>query len=222
MGAMRAKVLGRLILPTLLLVGLPQAWAGPIYVFKEADGAIRFTDKPPAGGVKAQVFTGKGARYFTYRGKGWGWSYTSRLSSKLFENRFHDDIAAAADRHGVDIYLLKAVIHAESGFDPHAVSPKGARGLMQLMPSRARLLGVANSFMPQDNIDGGARHLAFLIKRYNGNLKLALAAYNAGEGAVDQYGGIPPYSETRQYVDRVLSLREKYRASAANKSKRRQ
>jgi soluble lytic murein transglycosylase-like protein len=96
------------------------------------------------------------------------------------------------------------VIRAESGFDPRAVSRKGARGLMQLMPATASTLGVRDSFNPQQNIDGGVRHLRGLIERFGSNLPLAVAAYNAGEGAVMRHGGIPPYPETQEYVARVM------------------
>ena len=104
----------------------------------------------------------------------------------------------------MDPVLVHAVIGAESAFNPWAVSRKGAQGLMQLMPRTASALGVRDSFNPRDNIEGGVRHLGYLLDRYSGNVSLALAAYNAGEGAVDYYGGIPPYPETQQYVQRIL------------------
>jgi len=111
---------------------------------------------------------------------------------------------AAARRHGLDPALVLAVVHVESGFRPDAVSPKGARGLMQLMPGTATRLGVEDSFDPEQNLDGGTRHLGDLIARYNGDVKRALAAYNAGEGAVERHRGVPPYGETRAYVRNVL------------------
>lgn len=110
----------------------------------------------------------------------------------------------AAERHGVDHRLVESLVEMESGFDPAAVSPKGALGLMQLMPARARQYGVANPFEPWQNLDGGVRHLRDLLIRFDGEIALALAAYNAGPGAVDRYGGIPPYRETQDYVRRVL------------------
>jgi soluble lytic murein transglycosylase-like protein len=106
----------------------------------------------------------------------------------------------------VPVKLVSAVIRAESGFNPRAVSPKGARGLMQLMPGTASMLGVRNSFDPRQNIEGGVRHLRGLIDRFPDSLPLALAAYNAGERAVVQYRGIPPFPETRDYVTKVLNF----------------
>jgi soluble lytic murein transglycosylase-like protein len=112
--------------------------------------------------------------------------------------------AAAARRHGLDPELVIAVAAVESGFRPEAVSPKGAQGLMQLMPRTAEALGVENAFDPAQNLDGGARHLGQLLTLYGGDLAKALAAYNAGEGAVHRHGGVPPYRETRAYVRKVL------------------
>jgi soluble lytic murein transglycosylase-like protein len=120
-------------------------------------------------------------------------------------SRFDDFIRDAAARYGVPERLIRAVIRVESGFNPRAVSRKGARGLMQLMPETATRLGVRDSFDPSENIDGGVRHLRGLIDRL-GQLPLVLAAYNAGERAVASYRGIPPYPETRDYVTRVMEL----------------
>ncbi|HEV7501892.1 MAG TPA: lytic transglycosylase domain-containing protein [Vicinamibacteria bacterium] len=113
-------------------------------------------------------------------------------------------IVAAARRHHLDPELVRAVVSVESGFRPDAVSPKGAQGLMQLMPATARSLGVKDPFDPADNVDGGVRYLRALIDRYDGDVKRALAAYNAGMGAVARHGGIPPYPETLVYVSKVL------------------
>lgn len=112
--------------------------------------------------------------------------------------------AAAARRHGLDPELVLAVVSVESGFRPQAVSPKGAQGLMQLMPKTASELGVADAFDPEQNLDGGVRHLGSLLSQYGGDVRRALAAYNAGQGAVDRHNGVPPYAETRAYVERVL------------------
>jgi hypothetical protein len=119
---------------------------------------------------------------------------------------FASHIKDAASRYGVPERLVSAVIRVESGFNPRAVSRKGARGLMQLMPTTASMLGVRNSFDPLENIDGGVRHLRGLIDRFGNNLPLALAAYNAGEQAVANHRGIPPYPETQDYVARILRL----------------
>lgn len=119
--------------------------------------------------------------------------------------RYAAEIQAIAREHGVSPGLITAVMRTESGFDRAAVSPKGAGGLMQLMPGTAAALGVVDRFNPRENISGGVRHLRYLLDRYQGSVALALAAYNAGEGVVDTYRGIPPYPETQQYVRRVLT-----------------
>ena len=113
-------------------------------------------------------------------------------------------VATASDKHLIDADLIDSVIRAESGFNPRAVSPKGARGLMQLMPGTAAKLGVQDSFDAQSNVDGGTRYLRELLARYNGDLAKALAAYNAGPHRVEQYHGVPPYRETRAYVSSVI------------------
>jgi soluble lytic murein transglycosylase-like protein len=125
-------------------------------------------------------------------------------------------IDSIARRHGVDPLLVRAVIRAESNFDPRAVSPKGAAGLMQLMPETAQRYGVDNRFDPAQNVDGGVRYLRDLMAMFDGNLTLALAAYNAGEGAVLKYGRrIPPYPESQQYVVRVRSFYDDLRRASS-------
>jgi soluble lytic murein transglycosylase-like protein len=114
-------------------------------------------------------------------------------------------VRTAAARHGLEPALVRAVIAVESAFEPRAVSPKGAQGLMQLMPATARSLGVGDALDPAENVEGGTRHLGQLVDRYEGDLVRALAAYNAGEGAVARYRGVPPYRETRDYVKKVLA-----------------
>jgi soluble lytic murein transglycosylase-like protein len=113
-------------------------------------------------------------------------------------------INTISDRHHIDPDFINSVIHAESGFNPRAVSPKGARGLMQLMPGTASKLGVSNSFDPSANVEGGTRYLSELLERYNFDVVKALAAYNAGPGRVEQYRGVPPYYETRVYVAKIV------------------
>ncbi len=120
--------------------------------------------------------------------------------------RLDDEIARATARYGVDRRLVEAVVRVESGGDPRAVSPKGALGLMQLMPERAAALGIRDPFDPVANLDGGVRHLRNLLAGFRGNVTLALAAYNAGEEAVRAHGGVPPYPETQAYVRKVSAL----------------
>ena len=125
--------------------------------------------------------------------------------SAVLAKPFGHLIAEAAARHGVDPALVAAVVDAESSFNPNAVSGAGAKGLMQLMDATARGLGVQNPFDPVQNIEGGTKFLAGLLKQFNGDVRLALAGYNAGPGAVQKYGGIPPYAETQRYVPKVIA-----------------
>jgi soluble lytic murein transglycosylase-like protein len=127
----------------------------------------------------------------------------------------NDLLAHAGAQHNIDVELLASVVKAESGFHPNAVSRTGARGLMQLMPATARTLGVNDAFQPDQNIAGGAAYLDYLLTRYHNDISLALAAYNAGPGAVDRYHGVPPFRETRAYVARVENefIRRKHAAS---------
>ncbi|MFC6842016.1 lytic transglycosylase domain-containing protein [Xanthomonas theicola] len=134
---------------------------------------------------------------------------------RLNTTAYQGEIAAAAREYGVDEAVVRAIIHAESAYNPMALSRAGAQGLMQLMPPTARRFGVGDSFDASQNIRGGVQYLAWLLKRFNGNLTLAAAGYNAGEGAVDKHGGVPPYSETQRYVQRVGVLADRYRGVLA-------
>jgi len=132
-------------------------------------------------------------------------------TARLNPTAYSQEISQAASRFRIDPALVRAVVHVESGFNPKARSDKGASGLMQLMPATARQWGVTAPHDARQNITGGSQHLAHLLSRYNGNTPLALAAYNAGEGAVDRYGGIPPYRETIDYAAKVMTLWNRYR-----------
>lgn len=187
-------------------MAIRNASAGPIYVYKEKDGTVRFTTKPPSSGVSAKVFTAKRGGFSYYHGM-------RGRSSRIFPHSYNAIIQSACKLHAVDESLVKAVIHTESGFNPRAVSPKGALGLMQLMPSTARLYGVKRPFDPIDNVSAGVKHLALLLQKYDGNLTFTLAAYNAGEEAVRKFAGVPPYRETQEYIRRVLHLKSRYAKS---------
>lgn len=178
----------------LLAVAAPSrpARAGGFYRYVDAQGVIHFTDAPPD------------ARYQRVRispldGRVHPWPQTPPHDSHAYDSL----IARAARRQGLPPALVKAVVAAESDFNPRAVSRKGALGLMQLMPTTAERLGVADPFRVEENLAAGARYLRRLLDRY-GNLTRALAAYNAGPDAVDRSGGIPPFRETQQYVRQVL------------------
>ncbi len=150
---------------------------------------------------------------------GSGWNVNGRAPSDAYllarrndRTPYDDAIVRHAGQEGVDPGLVRSVVLVESNFNPRAVSRKGARGLMQLMPATAARYGVRDSFDPLQNIRGGVRHLADLLTLYRGDVVRALAAYNAGAGAVDRYAGVPPYPETQEYVRRAMLV---YRGSAA-------
>lgn len=180
-----------------------------VYVYLDDAGAVRFTNAPkPKPAKRFQLSSTRWPRAAWHRSH---WP-SARLGAVggIRRERYNEIIRTVAARHQVDANLIKAVIRVESDFAAHAVSPKGALGLMQLMPGTARMHKVRSVFDPGSNVDGGTRHLRYLLDRYRGNLKLVLAAYNAGEGAVDRYRGIPPYRETQDYVQRVLGYRSAY------------
>ena len=162
-----------------------------VYRYKDKNGVWHFTNIKTDG------------RYKIYL-------RTSRKKPAQYIKAYENIIIQASKRFGVESHLIRAVIKAESGFNHRAVSKKGAKGLMQLMPHTAKKLEVENPFNPEENIFGGTRYLSLLLKKYNHNLRLALAAYNAGPEAVAEHRGIPPFPETRTFVKRVLSYYRGY------------
>jgi soluble lytic murein transglycosylase-like protein len=200
---MRAKFHGSrgatlALLLSLILLALPGVAAADIYKYEDEAGVIHLTNVPTETNRKYVLIMREPRVLF------------SRNIARDIR-KYDPLILKSAQKHGMDPALIKAVIRAESNFNHQAVSPKGARGLMQLMPATASSLQVDDSFHPEKNIDGGVRYLRYLLRLFNGDLRLALAAYNAGEKAVLRYGGIPPYRETQQYVQRVMAYLEGYR-----------
>ena len=182
------------------VLALARGASAEIYMYRDKLGALHFSNAPSDPGYQRWAPSSGGYRVSP-----------RRLANDGARRKAFDPlIAEAAQRHRVDAALVKAVIRAESDFVPYARSPKGALGLMQLMPATARMHNVFSVFEPKSNIDGGVRHLRLLLDQYNGNVRLALAAYNAGDGAVERHGGIPPYPETIQYLERVLRFRDQY------------
>jgi len=180
----------------LLSIALPAS--ADIYRYEDAQGVIHLTNVPTESGIK-YVLIMREKRIL--------------LDKKLGDNisQYDDLIIKASEKHKIEPALIKAIIKAESNFNHRAVSPKGAKGLMQLMPTTASSLQVQDSFHPEKNIEGGVKYLRYLLNYFNGNLPLALAAYNAGENAVIKYKGVPPYRETQVYIQRVLSYLDKFR-----------
>lgn len=184
-----------------------------IYTFVDANGVRNFSNHRPRGGASGLV-----AQRISYPIFSQPSCYAcaslpgvSFGAVALNTTAFSGEIRAAASEFGVEEAVVRAIIHAESAFRPHVVSPKNAQGLMQLIPATASRFGVSDPFDPGENIRGGVRYLSWLMKRYGANLTEVAAAYNAGEGAVDRYGGVPPYAETQRYVQRVSVLADRYR-----------
>ena len=188
------------------LSGAAAAHAGQIYIYKDNKGSTLLTNRKSSDRsltkVKATYYPDSNIHSYS----NWGASESSVLPSySRNKDAFDHIIKQAAQQHGVSEGLIKAVMHTESGFNVNARSPVGAQGLMQLMPATARRFNVSNAYDPQQNINAGAKYLAWLLKRFNGNTALVLAGYNAGEGNVKKYGGVPPFRETQDYVRRVTS-----------------
>ncbi|MEE4608434.1 MAG: lytic transglycosylase domain-containing protein [Desulfobacteraceae bacterium] len=175
-----------LLLAAVIMIA-PAAGLADIYRYIDRNGVMHFTNAPTSGKYKIYLREPRPARL-----------------TPGPPNRYDAIIAEAAQRHGVPQALIKAVIKAESDFDPQAVSGRGALGLMQIMPANLEVLAVADPFNPHENIMGGVRYLREMLERFNQNLQLALAAYNAGPGAVEQYRTIPPFPETQRYIQKVL------------------
>lgn len=194
-----------LVMQVCLTVFIPvQPACADIYRYEDEEGIIHFTDAPTDRRFKVFMRDLKRDKLLRTR---------FLLPSASNPAEYENIIRASADKYGVSASLIKAVIHAESGYNPNAISRKGASGLMQLMPGTARSLKVSNSLDPKDNVEGGVKYLRFLLDTFRGDVSLALAAYNAGLNKVAKFGGIPPYTETRTYVNRVLSYMQSYQAN---------
>lgn len=186
---------GAVAVSLLSALGLAGAARGDIYLYRDERGVIHFTNVPSHNGFRPIIRENR-----------------TPLEGAALPDPLEEVISAASERHGVDPRLVRAVIKVESDFNSLAISRKGARGLMQLMPETARLHNVANVYDPVENIEAGVRHLRLLLDRYRGDLELALAGYNAGINAVEKYRGVPPYRETRDYIQRVLRYFTSYQA----------
>jgi hypothetical protein len=171
--------------------------AQEIYTYVDENGTIHFTDQPKPGWRRVSV--GPGGHIKAVGGV----RSVSMVGSSIPHSNL---INAASAKYEIDSRLIAAVMKVESDYNPRVVSHAGAKGLMQLMDSTAAMYGVTNSFDPAQNVNAGSRHLRNLLDAYDGNLKLALAAYNAGQGAVARHGGVPPYKETRRYIQKIAAI----------------
>ena len=187
------------------LVGLASASA-EMYKYTDDDGIIHYTNVRPSGQENVKTFS------FPCYASDPSCNQLDWEKIPLNRRAFNEEIRAASQDFTVDEALIRAIIHAESAYQPDALSPRGAQGLMQLMPGTQAELKVADVFDPISNIEGGTLYLSRLLKQFDQSVELAVAAYNAGPGAVVEYGGIPPYRETRDYVRRVEILYRRYRS----------
>jgi len=194
---------GSLLVSLSLVLAASSAWAGGIYRYIEKDGTVVYTNVPPAG-VRAKRLRG------TFHPSPKATEPAAPTPSPLAD--YHSYAEQAARRYKIPLALVHAIMHAESNFDAHAVSPRGASGLMQLMPETAREMYVKDIFDVRDNIEGGTRYLRVLANEFQGDMVKMVAAYNAGPDAVRKYGGnIPPFEETQAYVRKVLQLYFQYK-----------
>ncbi|MFZ1222277.1 MAG: lytic transglycosylase domain-containing protein, partial [Dokdonella sp.] len=184
----------------------PKVLRGAVYKVERSSGITEYTNVRPRDGRFALLFT-----YISTCVACDLHSTINFARTALNVDAYKSEVDLAASEFGVDAALLRAIIHAESAFNPMAISAKGAQGLMQLMPGTASDLGVADAFDAAQNIRGGAEYLARMLKDFDGDERLAAAAYNAGPGAVRKYANVPPYAETQVYVERVATLRDRYR-----------
>ena len=209
---MQKNVLRFGILATTLATLSGGAW-GAMFVFELKDGSRIVTDHP-LNDPNARLIRRAGAP----DGVGHLLAHRAIVIPTRDPASYDGLIRRAAVTHDVDASLVKAVVHAESGFNPNAVSRVGASGLMQLMPATARRYGVQDIFDPAQNVAGGVRYLRDLLRMFKNDTRLAVAAYNAGEGAVLRYRGVPPYEETRDYVTKVLQFRNRYKRATSVRS----
>ncbi len=195
----------------LIVLASQVAWPAfaDIYAYTDAEGVKHITNAPEGDPRYQMIIKSRQTRPgFRYPNAS-GLAGAAQLSP-VRHSAYDEVVRAAARRYEMDEALVRAVIHAESDYNPEAVSPRGASGLMQLMPATASRYGVRDIFDPTENIRAGVRYLHDLQQRFGDNLRLVLAAYNAGEDAVLRYGGVPPFPETIEYVSRVLALHGQY------------
>ena len=192
----RIKFIGMTIYYVLIILFLfISAVHADIYRYIDENGVMHFTNTPTLSTKNFKLFLRE----------------KPKINPRYSTKKYDDIITNASQRHGVSFPLLKAIIKAESGFDPRAVSKKGAKGLMQIMPENFKPLGIKDPFDPSQNIHAGARYFKQMYDRFKGKLSLSLAAYNAGPTAVERYKTVPPYEETEEYVKRVLKFYYNYK-----------